>query len=161
MKLYRQVGAQLAAAAVVVSAVGCGGGDRVEVYPVSGTVMYEGKPMVGGGSIAFVPTTPRPGKTAGGEIRADGTYELSTYSPGDGSIPGDFRVVVTQVVETEPESTPDSDGSGSAQPTPNAATVVDQADRIPQVYADHRNSPLTATVEATSANQLNFDLKRQ
>jgi hypothetical protein len=160
MKLYRQVCGWLAAMAVFMSVVGCGGGDRVEVYPVSGTVMYEGKPMVGGGSIAFVPTTPRPGKTAGGEIRPDGTYQLSTYSPGDGSIPGEFRVVITQVVETEPDAMPDSDGSGSAQPTPST-NAVNPADRIPQVYSDHRNSPLTATVEATSANQLDFELKRQ
>jgi hypothetical protein len=143
----------LALAAVL---IGCGGGDQLDVYPVHGRVTFEGKPLAGGGSIAFVPTTNQVGKTAGGTIREDGTYELSTYGEGDGSIPGEFRVVVTQFVVKEPEASPD----GSA-PLSGPIPTVAEADRIPAVYADHQNSPLTATVEAKDSNEIDFDLKRR
>ena len=53
--------------------------------------------MKGGGAISFVPTSNQPGKAAGGEIKDDGTYELMTHKPGDGSMAGDFRVTITQV----------------------------------------------------------------
>lgn len=132
----------------------------MEVYLVQGTVTFQGKPMVGGGSIAFVFTSSQAGKTAGGGIQSDGTYYLSTYADGDGSIPGGFRVVVAQIVDAEPEAAPDSDGTGGPEPIPAAEALVTRADRIPLVYSDHQNSPLTTPVEATELNELDFDLKR-
>ena len=88
-------------------AVGCGPADQVKVYPVKGTVKFQGQPMKGGGSIAFYPTGGQVGATPGGEIKEDGTYELMTYKPGDGSMPGDYRVVITQVTVKEPIASPD------------------------------------------------------
>lgn len=133
--------------------VGCGGPkDRVEVFPVKGVVNYNGKPMVGGGSISFIPKTTQQGKTAGGIINKDGTYTLGTYGEDDGSMLGDFRVVIAQVVEEEPQNT----GDGTAPATgPNI--VVEQADRIPAIYSDYTNSPLSAKVEA-KPNEIDFSL---
>ena len=54
---------------------GCGG---PKLYPVRGVVTYEGKPMKGGGSIAFMPVGNQPGRAPGGEVREDGTFDLST-----------------------------------------------------------------------------------
>lgn len=137
--------------------VGCGSaGDDVKVFPVKGVVTFGGKPMVGGGSIALIPMTETKGKTAGGEIKADGTYVLGTYTADDGSMPGEFRVVITQIVFQEPK--PSADG---APPPPPAALAVPEADRIPAVYSSHQESPLKAKVEAKPANELNFDLQRQ
>ncbi len=145
-------------AGVLVAAVGCGGGsDAVEVHPVHGTITYQGKPMAGGGSIAFVPTGGQKGKGAGGTINEDGTYTLTTYADGDGSMVGDFRVVISQTVQKEPEpGAPGEEGSGSGEPI----FVVQEGDRIPAVYTDFTGSPLNATVKA-GPNQLNFDLKPQ
>jgi hypothetical protein len=140
---------------LMLSAVGCGHSGQVEVYPVHGQVKFAGKPMVGGGAIAFIPTANQSGKSAGGRIKEDGTYTLDTYSSGDGSMPGDFRVVVMQEVFREPQASPD----GSA-PTPAATPDVPEADRIPAIYSDHQRSPLTAKVEA-KPNEINFDLQRQ
>lgn len=137
--------------AVVVSA-GCDSANPV--YPVQGKVTFEGNDLVGGGSIAFVPLGNQAGKTAGGEIAADGTYKLTTYKQGDGSMAGEFRVVITQVVEREPE--PSRDGEKPGIPV----TVVAPADRIPAIYSDHQQSPLIATVENKSLNEINFNLKR-
>jgi hypothetical protein len=138
--------------------VGCGGADdSVEVFPVKGTVNFNGKPMVGGGSIAFVPTGGQKGKAAGGTINSDGTYELTTYEAGDGSMVGDFRVVITQVVYEEPQNAGDSDERGGEV---EAVEVVSEADRIPMVYSDAVSSPLSATVEAREQT-LDFELKPQ
>ncbi|VTS05563.1 hypothetical protein [Tuwongella immobilis] len=141
--------------AVLSLALLSGCSSEIPVYPVSGKVTLEGKPMMGGGSIAFIPLDNQPGKTAGGEIAADGTYSLTTNVPNDGCMTGKFRVVITQVTEQEPESTPDGE-----KPIRKAQTVVPMSERIGRIYADHRQSPLTAEVQAQSANELNFDLKR-
>jgi hypothetical protein len=141
----------LASAVAVACAGGCGG--SAKVHPVKGTVKFEGKPMKGGGSISFVPTGGQSGKAAGGEIKDDGTYELMTDKPGDGSMTGDFRVVITQSTDREPNPTKDGERAGKA------VTVVGEADRIPLIYADATKSPLTAKVEAKD-NVLDFDLKR-
>lgn len=135
--------------------LGCSS-DRVRVYPVRGMVTFEGKPMAWGGSIAFVPLGNQKGKAAGGEIMPDGSYQLSTYGDGDGSMVGDFRVVITQVTHKEPENTGDD-----AKAPSTAAPVLGQADHIPLVYADSQKSPLTAKVEAKSLNEINFDLKQR
>jgi hypothetical protein len=134
---------------------GCGPSGQVKVYPVKGRVMFEGKPMVGGGGISFVPQTQQAGKTPGGIINPDGTYVLGTYSQDDGSMAGDFRVVIYQETAQEPKPTPDG-----APPAAAAPATVAAADRIPAIYSRDPDSPLTAKVEP-KPNEINFDLKRQ
>jgi hypothetical protein len=146
----------LAVSASVFFVAGCGDdAGNVEVHPVRGVVKFDGQPMKGGGSIAFIPVSATSGKTAGGEILPDGTYVLSTYADGDGSMTGDFRVVVTQVTVIEPP--PTEDGQPPAEVIDLA---VPEEDHIPAIYGDYDNSPLTATVKAED-NEINFDLKRQ
>jgi hypothetical protein len=116
-------------------------------------VKFEGKPMVGGGSIALMPLTNQEGMTAGGEIAPDGTYKLSTYGTHDGSMLGEFRVLITQVTAQEPKNTEDGEAPATA------TSAVAEADRIPDIYADPSSSPLTIKVEA-KPNQFDFDLKR-
>lgn len=152
MHSNKYVVSRLGVALFVMLSAGCE--SNYPVYPVSGRINFEGKPIVGGGSIALVPLTSREGMTAGGEIAADGSYKLSTYTPRDGSMPGEFRVLISQVTAQEPENT------GDGAPPPKAISTVNPLDRIPNVYADPQNSPLTATVEAKSSNEINFDLKR-
>lgn len=136
-------------------AVGCNS-DRVRVYPAYGKVTFEGKPMAWGGSITLVPLGSQPGKAAGAEIMSDGSYRLSTHGDGDGSMAGEFRVVISQVTHKEPENTGDD---GKAQPTP--APVLPAAQQIPAIYSDSQKSPLTMKVEAKSSNEINFDLRRK
>jgi hypothetical protein len=74
---------------------GCGegraAGARLKTVPVKGTVRYNGKPVTKG-TIKFEPQVQ--GRTASGAILADGTFELSTYAPGDGAVPGPHRVAI-------------------------------------------------------------------
>jgi len=132
--------------------IGCGSG----LYRVTGKITFDGKPMVGGGAISFIPLGDKPGKAPGGEIAEDGTYTLMTDKPGDGSMLGEFRVAVTQTTVSEGKRTNDGEraGLGGVQTVPPDL-------RIPSIYADHYKSPLRATVEAKNPNELNFELKKQ
>ncbi|WP_020475360.1 hypothetical protein [Zavarzinella formosa] len=132
---------------------GCG---EPALYPVKGRVMFQGKPMAGGGSISFMPVGDQPGKTAGGEIAPDGTFEMMTNKPGDGSMAGEFRVVIHQVVEQEPEASRDGE-----KVSHKSRMTVPPEDRIPPIYQDPQRSPLTITVEKKSPNQIDLELKRQ
>ncbi len=143
-------GVVLAFAAAIIASTGCGG---TSVHPVKGKVTFNGKPMKGGGSISFVPTGNQAGKTAGGEIDQDGNYVLTSNKTGDGSMTGEFRVVIYQTVEQEPEAT--ADGTKAAK----SVMAVPVADRIPLIYCDPVNTPLTAKVEAKD-NVIDFDLKK-
>jgi hypothetical protein len=136
-------------------ASGCSQSGNVKTYPVKGLVTFEGKPMVGGGAISLIPTTNQPGKTAAGIIKPDGTYVLGTYKEDDGSMTGDFKVVIYQETVKEAQAAPD----GSA-PTAAASTTVPPADRIPRLYSLDRETPLTVKIEP-KPNEINFELKRQ
>lgn len=144
---------------------GCGGEERATVYPTSGIVHYDGKPMVGGGAISFIPISTQKGKTAGGVIKEDGTFVMSTYEEGDGSIEGEFRVIVYQTTMQEPETVPDSDGTESGknfEPVPTEPIqTVEKKDRIPTLYSDAVKSPVTVKIDPNGHNEsLNIDLKR-
>lgn len=142
------------------SLVGCGNGDRVTVYPTKGVVLFEGKPMAGGGAITFVPLTALEGKAAGGVIKEDGTFVMSTYEEGDGSIAGEFRVMIHQSTMQEPETTPDADGKAAASRSEPTQTVAKDA-LIPRVYSDPNQSPLTVKVDPNGSNEaLSLELKR-
>jgi hypothetical protein len=138
---------------IVLMLAGCGPFGEASVYPVKGKVTFEGKPLVGGGSIAFVPLTPPTGRPAGGVIAEDGTYQLTTRRQGDGATAGEFRVVITQQTVKEPEAA--ADGQDPIKPS-----SIPMADRIPAAFSDHAQSPVKATVEPKSPNEINIDLKR-
>jgi hypothetical protein len=153
MHLVRRWAPCAGALALLLGAAGCGPG-KVKVYPVKGQITLDGKPMVGGGVITFIPIGNQRGQGPGGEIAADGSYTLTTHKPGDGSMEGEFRVLILQTTEREPE--PTRDGEKAAKPPPGVA----EADRIPLIYSDPLTSPLKAKVEAKASNELNFQLKR-
>jgi hypothetical protein len=132
-------------------AVGCG----ERLYPVNGKVTFEGKPLPGGGSISFVPKEGQKHRAAGGEIKEDGTFVLTTERPGDGAMAGDYRVVIHQTTEKEGANIGDTGKVG-----PKGTSLPKEA-RIHDKYSDHYNSPLNAKVEAKSSNEINFTLKRE
>jgi hypothetical protein len=79
-----------AALVLLLGVVGCG----PRLYPVRGRVTYpDGKP-VAEGMVVFEGQGPENRLTARGDVGADGRYELSTYKPGDGVLPGKYRVLV-------------------------------------------------------------------
>lgn len=143
---------------ICLAALGCGGSDRVAVYPVRGQVLFDGKPMAGGGSISFVPMAAQKGKAAGGTIEQDGTYKMSTYGDGDGAMAGQFRVVITQSVWDEPVNEGDSDATPGTVAKP--VETVPPNERIPLIYSDIQNSPLTVEVLPGDVNETEIKLER-
>lgn len=146
------------ASACLVLLPGCGPGDRVEVFPTQGIVLFNGEPMMGGGAISFVPLDGQQGRAAGGTINAEGKFTMTTYDPDDGSMPGKFRAIVIQSTAAETETVGDSDAEG-AEDTEVGFTVP-TAKRIPFRYADVANSPLTVEIKPIELNELKLELSR-
>ena len=108
------------------------GGDRVKVYPVRGGVFFRDRPAPGA-TVVFHPVAstdpkaPRPS----GVVAADGTFTLSTFALDDGAPAGDYVVAIVWLT-----------------PAPATATAsAERGNRLPQVYADPKSSPLRATVK--------------
>lgn len=140
--------------------IGCGSSNP-QTHAVHGRVTFEGKPLAGGGSIRFVPVS-GPGKEAGGNIAADGTFRMQTYKENDGAIAGQHRVeiVQNQIVKAAvyPEVKPTTDKEpGPVEPISPEVRISAQ-EEIPAVYGGPQ-SPLKATVESAKP-EINFDLKR-
>jgi hypothetical protein len=77
---------------------GCGN-DRPMV-PVSGRVTYDGGEWPMAGTIGFTPSSSADGKEAragSGNFGKDGSFVVGSYKPGDGLLPGVYRVKVSCV----------------------------------------------------------------
>ena len=68
---------------------GCGSSDS---FPVEGTVKLDGKPLAGV-TVQFIAQDPG-GRDANGTADAEGVFRLSTTRPGDGVLPGKYKVVI-------------------------------------------------------------------
>lgn len=124
--------------------VGCSGNsDQLPTGEVHGTVSYQGKPLPTG-SVTFIPDGP--GKAAAGEIQADGTYTLTTYSQGDGATIGSHKVMIISEKDT------------SELPAESAEANTDLS-LIPEKYGmSPKTSGLTAEVKEGD-NEINFNLE--
>jgi len=69
---------------------GCGN----KLYPVRGTVTLEDGTPLTRGMVIFEGTPEGVKVMARGEVKADGSYQLSTHKPGDGVPPGKYRVQI-------------------------------------------------------------------
>jgi len=85
---------RLAVLVLVVQGCATSDPDQVAAVPASGTVTYKGQP-VASGEIQFVPEKGRP---AVGKIES-GRFRMTTYSDGDGAIPGKAAVSVISTQE--------------------------------------------------------------
>lgn len=127
--------------------VGCGGDGKLSVYPVSGTVLLNGKPLEGA-SVCFYPKdeavvaakTPLPQ----GTTDASGKFQLKTYEENDGAPAGEYGVSIVRM-----EVVTDSD---------DPEQIVER-DRLKGKYADVDQAGLTATVQEDATEVPAFDLK--
>jgi hypothetical protein len=86
--------------AALVAGMGCGGESRPDRVPVSGTVMIDGEPLEHG----FVQVVPSNARAASGKIGPGGRFELHTFDPGDGCVPGKHQVAVIANESIDPQS---------------------------------------------------------
>lgn len=134
---------QLLMAVAVCLISGCGGGNGLETAPVTGKVMYQGKPLPYG-TISF---QPQAGSPATGKIQPDGTFVLGTYGDRDGAIVGINKVLIT-ATEIDAGAAPEAD--------PNTEMQVPKS-VIPTKYGSFSTSGLTAEV-SQGENDFTFEL---
>src|SRR5262249_53216449 len=82
---------------LAVSVAGCSKGPRP--VKVKGYVSFDGQPMVGA-QVTFV-AQDKSGRDAHGYSGPDGAFQLSTFAPNDGALPGDYKVVVEYIPPAE------------------------------------------------------------
>lgn len=101
------------AALALLPICGCRAGYEREVAAVTGTVKCDGT-LLTSGVVIFTPVEVNTeealdeedfAKGARGEIQSNGTYQLSTYSEGDGAVVGVHEVRVMQL-DPEDDDTP-------------------------------------------------------
>ncbi|MEW4562447.1 hypothetical protein AB1K70_07970 [Bremerella sp. JC770] len=124
---------------------GCSGGGPFDTAPVTGKVLYKGKPL-SYGSINF---RPKAGSPAFAKIGSDGTFSLSTYGDNDGAIVGPHDVLI-KATEVDAGKAPVNE-SGIENPVSKSV--------IPKKYTSFATSGLTAEVVAGSENDFVFELE--
>jgi len=121
---------------------GCGGEAGPKIFPVTGQVTLDGKPLVK----AMVQFRPVDGRSSYAETDAEGRFTLSYSARQPGALPGSHQVLITTASETE---TPASE----QQETPQ---TVFTPEKLPKRY--NAESKLTATVEPKKDNVIDFHL---
>ena len=131
-------------ACALVLMCGCGSSGP-ETGEVKGIVRLDGEPLASG----IVTFTPQGGRSATGFIKSDGTFRLTTYSDGDGALPGKHTVTITPG-GTGPQARPDFDSE-----RPSTATNSP----IPVKYGIPGSSGLEFEVKPGEVNHAEFDLQ--
>lgn len=125
MSLHPPVSSRAAILMLSALAVGCG--RRVELVPVEGRVILDGRPLAAG-SIMLQPAA---GPAARGRLDTDGRFRMGTYRQGDGVIPGPAAVRVA---------------SFEKPAAPGDAESVLGKSRVPDRYTNFQTSGLTVQV---------------
>jgi hypothetical protein len=147
------------------------GAATADTVSVQGTVKFQGMPVVGA-HVTFAPED-EDGYAAFGRTNERGQYTLTTISPNDGAVPGNYKVMISKSAAKKSDDAADSGsfdmnspeylayrkkqlkkvGIASAAKKDSAAT-----DLLPSKYASKDSTPLSAVVETNNA-VFDFDLK--
>lgn len=125
----------------LVCGTGCGHRDRgnlPDVYPVTGTVTMDGKPVADAVlSFQLMDGT----RGAIGQTDSQGRYTLTTFHSEDGAVPGEYRISVMKF------STPPPDYP--VRKSEDDENYIDFVPKnlLPKKYSDAQKSGLTATVD--------------
>ncbi len=128
---------------VLVSLVGCGDSGP-QMAPVTGQVLFKGKPLSFGG-VMFQSSSGQPSR---GVIDSEGKFYLTTVSDGDGAVVGANKVRITCYEGQNPESQKDT-----------SAEVSLGKLLIPRRYTQFSTSNLTVEVKPDQNEPLVFELE--
>jgi hypothetical protein len=98
----------LVVCAVLVGLTGCG--NDKQMVPVTGRVTYGGGEWPQAGSIGFSPTSSTDGvlaRAGSAGFGKDGKFTVGSYKPGDGLLPGIYRVKVSSVDSSDFTKSPE------------------------------------------------------
>ena len=117
MSRVRSRSLSLAGVCLTLVVVGCGGSKPVAV---KGIVTLDDKPLARA-SVLFIAQDPG-GRDATGFTDADGAFQLTTFRPKDGAMPGSYKITVhySEAVAVPAGSSP----ADVQKATGNAASVV-------------------------------------
>jgi hypothetical protein len=94
--VMRRKGLWIQPLALLLVASGCG--KSVKLVKTEVVVLLDGKP-VSEATLQFVPTQGSSGQPASGRTGSDGHARMTTYTTGDGAVPGVYEVLISK---TEP-----------------------------------------------------------
>ena len=152
--------------ALTVALVGCGssgGGSRSGLVKASGILTYNGQP-VDGATLDFRPMDESvQNGVAAGFTDEKGMFSLMTDRPGDGALPGKYRVTVKKQVEMidgmtrdEYVKAHDKEGKGEVSFDKNKLKTEDL---LPAKYNDPLNSPLEVEIPSGGSKTLEIKLE--
>ena len=123
--------------------------NRPRRVPVSGTVFYKGQP-VADANVLFEPVGETP--AAAGKTDAQGRYQLQTFDPNDGAVPGDYKIAVRKVEVTRGTK-------GEPLPDDYVGPPPEEKWLLPHKYATAETSGLTATVKEGQPNEFKLEIQ--
>jgi hypothetical protein len=131
---------------------GCGR----RTIPVQGVITLDGVPLAGA-TVLFMPEGSGAGRPASGYTADDGMFELMTYQPGDGALPGTYRVLIRKSEAAKDRDTAEQNALQRAKAKyEEKAQQKSRNSSVPAVYASFDTSPLRCTVPV--AGVLTVDL---
>jgi hypothetical protein len=122
------------------SVSGCGS-RRPTPVQVSGQVTLDGKP-VDAAAVTLMPDGG--GRPASGTTDASGAFKLSTFTAGDGALPGEYTAVVTKYDAKAGAAAPPTDGAGEG--LMGAMPEVTKS-LLPEAYSSPKTSGLKVSVK--------------
>lgn len=129
--------------ATFILVAGCSDGLPKTIH-VTGNVKFDGGPPPGPGIVYFLPVEAAEGfplRPATGDFGADGKYDVMTFKPGDGVMPGKYKIYIECW-----ETPPNMDG----KPVKSF---------VPQMYQNVDTSGFTMDITSDSAAQTaDFDV---
>lgn len=120
-----------------------------ETAPVSGVVTFQGEPLEGA-IVVFQPNAPT-GMGASAVTDDDGRFELRTFPPDLGAVPGRYTVSIMKTEILEPSDSTENEDD----PPPIRAISL-----IPEKYGIPTESKLSAEIPDEGIDSLVFDLKK-
>ncbi len=133
---------------ILMAIVGCGADSNMR--PVTGEVLFKGKP-VADAKVMFM--SPSSARTSSGQTNAAGQFALTTFEDKDGAVIGEHKVAVSIYTDAAVSKMSLADqealGLGLYKSKPGA---------VPARYASFASSGLTAAVEANGKNHFRFEL---
>jgi hypothetical protein len=112
---------------------GHGRPERLAVYPLTGNLLFEGRPAAGA-TIVLHPQDPSLSARPRASVKPDGSIVVTTYEPGDGAPAGEYKATVEWHRPVAGREAGDDE-----LPPPNV---------LPPAFARPGTTPLTVTVEA-------------